>query len=271
MKIVAVKIPGAEVGVARWSPTTYLEFADQRSRPFVDLLTPVSVEDVTSIVDLGCGPGHLSAVLRARWPDAEIVGIDSSPDMIARAQGSNTDRRVAYQCADAATWTPDRPVDLLVSNAALQWLPGHRQLLARWLSFVRPGGVFAFQVPGNFDEPSHTLLHACADIPPYAEHTAGRERPSAADATTYLDDLSRLGATVDAWETTYLQVLPGDDPVFEWMKGTGGRPVLQALPDELRETFVREYKRDLRAAYPRQPYGTVLPFRRVFVVARVSS
>jgi trans-aconitate 2-methyltransferase len=257
--------------MAEWNPTTYLEFADERSRPFVDLLTPVSIDRAASIVDLGCGPGHLTPVLRARWPDADILGIDSSPEMISRATGDNADPRVSYECADAATWTPPRPVDLLVSNATLQWVPGHRDLLQRWVSFVRPGGAFAFQVPGNFDEPSHMLLHARADAAPYAAYTYGRERPAVLDAATYLDDLSRLGLSVDAWETTYLHVLPGDDPVFEWIKGTGARPVLQALPDDLRETFIEEYKRELRAAYPRMSYGTVLPFRRVFVVAQVPS
>jgi trans-aconitate 2-methyltransferase len=255
--------------MALWNPATYLAFADERSRPFVDLLTPISLDRVESIADLGCGPGHLMPVLRARWPDAEILGIDSSPEMIDRATRDNADSRVTYECADAATWTPHRPVDLLVSNATLQWVPGHRDLLPRWVSFVGPGGVFAFQVPGNFDEPSHTLLHARADTHPYAAYTSGRERPAAVDAATYLDDLSTLGLSVNAWETTYLHVLCGEDPVFDWIKGTGARPVLQALPDDLRETFVAEYKNDLRAAYPRMPYGTVLPFRRVFVVARL--
>jgi len=254
---------------AQWSPTTYLAFADERSRPFVDLLTPVHLDHIDTVVDLGCGPGHLTETLRRRWPDADIIGIDSSPEMIARATEGNSDPRVSYECADAATWTPDHAVDLLISNATLQWIPNHRQLFGRWLSFVRPGGVFGFQVPGNFAEPSHVLLHSRADTEPYAAYTSGREQPAAVDAATYLDDLSRLGTTVDAWETTYLHVLAGDDPVFEWIKGTGARPVLQALPEDLRETFEADYKQDLRAAYPPTPYGTVLPFRRVFVVARL--
>ena len=147
-------------------------------------------------------------------------------------------------------------------------MPGHLDLLPMLLDHVTPGGWLAFQVPGNFDEPSHQLLHELADEDRFAEFTAGRERPDAYDAATYLGDLTALGCTVNAWETTYLHVLTGPDPVFRWISGTGARPVLQALPAELREQFSAEYKRRLLAAYPQQPYGTLLPFRRIFVVAR---
>ena len=136
------------------------------------------------------------------------------------------------------------------------------------LDALAPGGWLAFQVPGNFGEPSHRLLHELADDPRFAAFTADVERPDAYGAATYLADLTGLGCVVNAWETTYLHVLDGPDPVFRWISGTGARPVLQALPDDRREEFVREYKSRLAAAYPEQPYGTLLPFRRVFVVAR---
>jgi trans-aconitate 2-methyltransferase len=252
--------------MAGWNPTTYLQFAEQRTRPFVDLLSRIRVGAPETVVDLGCGPGHLTALLRDRWPAAHIHGIDSSPEMITRAEADNADPNVSYQCADVSdVWL--RPVDVLVSNAALQWIPDHRALLPRWVATVRPGGVFAFQVPGNFGEPSHLLLHDLAADPRFTEYTRGLERPSADDAAGYLARLAGLGLDVDAWETTYLHVLPGDDPVFDWIKGTGARPVLEALPDDLRPTFAQEYRQRLRQAYPRQSFGTVLPFRRVFVVA----
>jgi trans-aconitate 2-methyltransferase len=167
------------------------------------------------------------------------------------------------------TWQPAAPVDVLVSNATLQWVPGHLDLLPELVRHVAPGGWFAFQVPGNFDEPSHTIRRDLAAEQPYAVHTAGVATPDAFGPEVYLERLAGLGCRVDAWETTYLHVLTGEDPVFTWVSGTGARPTLQALPDDLRPAFEDEFRRRLRAAYPAGPAGTVLPFRRVFVVAEV--
>ena len=251
-----------------WDPTTYLAFADERARPFLDLLARVDA-DPTTVVDLGCGPGQLSAVLRARWPQATVHGVDSSAAMIERARTDDPDPRTRYELADVATWTPEGPVDVMVSNALFQWVPEPLAVVERLAGHVRPGGTFALQVPGNFDQPSHRLLHEISGREPYAAHTRdlhearGTETPDA-----WLTLFAGLGWPVDAWETTYLHVLPGDDPVFDWIKGTGARPVLQALPDDLRTGFEDEYKAALREAYPRRPWGTVLPFRRLFCVAR---
>lgn len=253
--------------MSSWDPEAYLTYSDERSRPFADLIARVTPDAPRQVVDLGCGPGRLTATLADRWPDAHIVGVDSSPQMIEAARPYARDR-LRFELADAATWTPPEPVDVLVSNAALQWVPGHRGLFAGWLQAVVPGGWFAFQVPGNFDEPSHRLLAQLAADPRFAAATAGVEGPDAEDASTYLADLSALGCRVDAWETTYLHVLTGPDPVLRWISGTGGRPVLQALSAEQRVGFEREYAALLSAAYPTEPYGTVLPFRRVFVVAQ---
>jgi trans-aconitate 2-methyltransferase len=175
--------------------------------------------------------------------------------------------------ADLRDWAAgdDAPVDVLVSNATLQWVPGHLDLLPALVQRVRPGGWLAFQVPGNFDEPSHTIRRDLADEAPYAAHTAGVAVPASHDPAVYLEALAALGCTVDAWETTYLHVLTGEDPVFTWVSGTGARPTLQALPDDLRPDFEAEFRRRLRAAYPPSPHGVVLPFRRIFVVARVTS
>ncbi len=249
-----------------WDPTTYLQFADERARPFADLVSQVRVEEPRRVVDLGCGPGQLTASLADRWPTATILGIDSSPEMIERARG-HPGTRVRFAVQDLRDWRPDEQVDVLLSNATLQWVPGHRRLLPRLVEAVMPGGWLAFQVPGNFGEPSHVLLHRLAEDPRFAEFTADRERPEAFDPATYADDLYQLGCEVNAWETTYLHVLTGPDPVFRWISGTGARPVLQALPERLREVFVAEYQAALRDAYPARPYGTLLPFRRVFVVA----
>jgi trans-aconitate 2-methyltransferase len=235
----------------------------------VELLARVDATAPRTVVDLGCGPGNLTALLADRWPDASIAGLDSSPEMIEKARA--TDSRIAWDVADLRDWAPAAPVDVLVSNATLQWVPGHLDLLPRLVAAVAPGGWLAFQVPGNFGEPSHTIRAELAAEPPYAEHTAGVAVPASHDPAGYLDALVALGCRVDAWETTYLHVLTGPDPVFTWVSGTGARPTLQALPDDLRVSFEEEFRRRLAAAYPERPYGVVLPFRRIFVVARVGA
>ena len=213
--------------MALWDPTTYLQFADERSRPFLDLVAHVPATSPESVVDLGCGPGQLTATLAERWPGALVHGIDSSPEMIEQA-GRHAGGRVRFDLGDLRSFEPAGPVDVLLSNATLQWVPGHLGLLARLVDFVAPGGWFAFQVPGNFSEPSHRLLHQLAGDGRFLPYTSGVESPAAFDAATYLAELSGLGCHVDAWETTYLHVLTGPDPVFRWIAGTGARPVLQA-------------------------------------------
>ncbi|WP_020579777.1 trans-aconitate 2-methyltransferase [Actinopolymorpha alba] len=257
-------------GAVVWDPRQYLRYADERGRPFEDLLGRVRAETPGYVVDLGCGPGNLTATLLDRWPTATIDGVDSSVEMIERAQRLAVPGRLGFSVGDVRTWAPARPIDVLVSNATLQWVPGHLDLLPTWVGHLAPGGWLALQVPGNFDSPSHQTLFALAAEEPWASILAGqvRQRPSAPDAATYLEVLASAGCRVDAWETTYFHVLPGDDAVFEWVKGTGARPILQALPDEVRPEFEQTYKARLRAAYPPRDFGTVLPFRRIFAVAQ---
>jgi trans-aconitate 2-methyltransferase len=248
-----------------WDAARYQQYADERGRPFADLLARVGAEAPRLVVDLGCGTGALTATLRARWPGAEVVGVDSSPQMLAAADRGTG---VRYEEADLAGWEPPRRVDVLLSNAALQWVPGHLDLLPRLVGHLVPGGWLGFQVPGNFDAPSHALRRELERDARFAPHLRDVRGPDAAGPEVYLAALARLGCRVDAWETTYLHVLDGEDPVFAWVVGTGARPTLQALPAALREEFEDELRQRLRAAYPREPHGTVLPFRRVFVVAR---
>ncbi len=252
-----------------WDPEQYLAYADERGRPFLDLTARIGAASPSRVVDLGCGPGALTALLAQRWPDAAVVGVDSSPEMIEAATAGVDRTGVDFVLGDVRVWRPDQPVDVLVSNATLQWVPGHLDLLPELVAMVVPGGWLAFQVPGNFDEPSHSLRRGLAAEAPYAAHTAGVAEPDAFGPDVYLEALVGLGCRVDAWETTYLHVLDGPDPVFEWISGTGARPTLEALPADLRPEFERELKRLLRDVYPEGPAGTVLPFRRVFVVAQV--
>jgi trans-aconitate 2-methyltransferase len=251
-----------------WDPAQYARFGDERSRPFFDLTAQIRAEDPDFVVDLGCGPGQLTAALAQRWPKAAVQGFDSSPQMIEAAELQAGDR-LSFGLADVRDWQPGRPVDVLVSNAVLQWVPGHEELLPRWASWLSPGGWLAIQVPANFDEPSHAIMRELVKSPRWQPLLAGVSLTrQSGDPARYLDVLSRAGCHVDAWSTTYLHVLPGQDPVLEWYKGTGLRPVLGALAPDQAAEFQAEYGQRLREAYPRQPYGTVLPFRRVFVVAQ---
>jgi len=251
----------------RWDPARYLAFADHRTRPAADLLARIGLEDPSTVVDLGCGPGNSTALLAARWPSARIVGVDSSPDMLAKARASGV--RAEWLEADIAHWTPDTPPDVIYANAALQWLPEHAALLPRLLGFLSPGGALAVQMPRNFDAPSHALLRATAAEGPWAGRLAGvlRAEPVAGPAW-YYDLLAPHAATLDIWETEYLHVLESEDPVLRWTRSTALRPVIDALDDDQLAAFEAAYAAKLRAAYPRRADGrTLFPFRRLFVVA----
>jgi trans-aconitate 2-methyltransferase len=256
-----------------WDPGQYLSFADERSRPFFELAGRIAAEKPGYVVDLGCGPGQLTAELARRWPQATVLGIDSSVEMIeaataARYGGDGFGGRLSFELGDVRDFRTDRPADVIITNAVLQWVPGHLELLPRWAGYLAPGGWLALQLPGNFDQPSHAVLRDLAGSGRWRDRLAGVQlNRQAEDPISYLDVLARAGLAVDAWETTYLHLLHGPDPITEWYKGSGLRPVLAVLsPEEARE-FVEEYGERVRAAYPAAPYGTVLPFRRVFAVA----
>ena len=253
----------------RWDPQQYSRYADERGRSFFELLARIPADSPFAVVDLGCGPGPLTRALCERWPGALVVGVDSSPEMVAEAAEHALPGRCDFVHADVAAWEPPDAVDVVVANAVLQWVPGHLELLSRFASWLRPGGVVAFQVPDNFTEPSHTLLRELRLSPRWApqlaegaDRTAGVERPE-----TYLRALLDLGLAADVWQTTYLHVLPGDNAVLEWVKGSALRPVLDRLTDDSdRAEFLASYAEALRAAYPPQDIGTVFPFRRTFAV-----
>jgi trans-aconitate 2-methyltransferase len=253
-----------------WDPGQYQRFSGERGRPFFDLLARLHVTDPRYVVDLGCGPGNLTTALAERWPGAEVVGVDNSAEMIGAAQRLAGERPgLSFVPGDLREWRPPRPVDVLVCNAVLQWVPGHLDLVRGWPRILSPGGWLAIQLPGNYHQPSHAILLDLVRSGKWRPLLAGvRLNRQAHDPGEYLDLFAREGCEVDAWETTYLHVLTGADPVTEWYRGTGLRPVLAALGPGLAEDFVADYGARAREAYPAAPYGTVLPFRRVFAVAR---
>jgi trans-aconitate 2-methyltransferase len=252
-----------------WDPQQYSRYASERNRPFFELIARIPVADPARVADLGCGDGSLTATLADRWPGAVIEGIDSSAEMLDRAPQRPG---LSFSVGDINEWRAEKPVDVLVSNAALQWVDGHLDLLPHLLDQVSTGGCLAFQVPGNFDAPSHAILAEIRRSPKWrAKLGDSAVRLGSHDPAAYLDKLAQAGCTVDCWETTYLQVLPGSDPVLEWVKGTALRPVLSLLDAAETAEFIDEYGTALRIAYPCRAYGTVFPFRRIFAVARKSS
>ena len=245
-----------------WDPAAYLAFGDHRARPFHDLLARVSVRAPRRVVDLGCGPGNLTVLLAARWPGAAVEAVDSSAEMVAAARERGIDARRA----DVVDWTPAPDTDVVITNAVLQWVPTHRELLPRWLAALPAGAQLAMQVPGNFGAPSHALVRELA----VQRGIVPRGEPAVAEPAEYAALLVGAGAEVDVWETTYLQRLTGPDPVLAWIGSTALRPVRDALDDAAYREFRAELAPLLRTAYPASPDGgTWFPFRRIFAVARV--
>lgn len=247
-----------------WDPAQYQRFSVARLRPALDLLARVATDQVEDVVDLGCGTGVMFPALRARFPHARLTGVDSSPEMLAGAEGA--DRLVR---ADIAQWA--EAADVIYSNSALHWVPDHRALFRRLITSVRPGGVLAVQMPANHDRPTHRLIEEVAREGPWAGRLEpvlrARARP-VHEPEVYLEILSDQAESVDAWETDYLHLLTGDDPVAQWTRGAALRPYLAALSAEEAEEFFHRYRERIAAVYPRRPDGnTWLRFRRLFVVA----
>lgn len=252
-----------------WDPKTYLAFGAERTRPAADLLARVPLEQPRRVADLGCGPGNSTALLRARWSEAEIDAIDFAPEMLTDARKSGVDARFIQ--ADIATWTPEAAYDVIYSNAALQWLTDHETLLPRLLSFVRPRGFLAVQVPRNFEEHCHVLLRRAVSDPRWREELKDvRDWWNVLKPEVYFDLLQPGARSVDLWETRYFHVLEGKDPVFHWMMGTGLRPFAAALKSPLKEEFLEHYRGLLAAAYlPRAAGKTIHRFLRLFFVVSV--
>lgn len=250
----------------QWNPGQYLKFAGHRLRPALDLLARIDADRPEAVYDLGCGAGNVTRMLAERWPEAVVVGVDSSPEMLERARADCP--RIAWACADLAAWVPETPADVLYSNAALHWLPDHAKLFARLMAALKPGGTLAVQMPRNWSEPSHTCMRAAAG--PWLEKLAPvLPGVPVAPPEDYYGILAPLAAEVDIWETVYLQILNGDNAVAEWTKGSALKPVLDALDDGERDAYFAAYSALLAEAYPKRADGrTPFPFKRLFIVAR---
>jgi trans-aconitate 2-methyltransferase len=252
-----------------WDPAQYRKFSGHRLRPAVDLLGRVPLDAPQTVVDLGCGDGAVTRLLRERWPGAELTGVDGSAEMLQIAAREGTG--VNWMQADIQTWRPPAPVDLLFSNAVLHWLDDHASLFPHLAEAIKPGGIMAVQMPRNFAAPSHTLIADVALDGPWRERLTPLLRPEpVATPEFYYGLLAPRVAHLDIWETEYLHVLEGDNPVTEWTKGTWLRPLLAALDGEDCRLFEAEYRKRVAQAYPRHRDGrTLFPFRRLFIVAQL--
>jgi trans-aconitate 2-methyltransferase len=254
---------------AIWDPAQYLRFAGERLRPALDLLAQVPLDAPARAVDLGCGPGNVTAILRQRFPQADIVGIDGSAEMLAKARATVPDCR--FEQDDFFHWQPGDPLDLIYSNAALHWVDRHPTLFPRLLSFLAPGGVLAVQMPAMHDQPLHLVAREIAATREWAE--ALRDAVPVRGilpAADYWDLLRPRVASLEVWQTTYLHALSGEDAVMEWASGSSLRAYLDLLPEERKRAFRQDYAEAVRRHYPRRPDGTtILPFHRVFMVGRM--
>lgn len=251
-----------------WDPAQYLKFAGHRLRPAIDLLARIDAEKPAEVYDLGAGAGNVTRLIKERWPDAHVTGVDDSQEMLAKAAAAAP--AISWERADLATWRPARRADVIYSNAALHWIVGHERLFADLVAALAPGGVLAVQMPRNFSAPSHTAIAEAARSGPWWARLEPLLRPSpVADPAVYFDLLAPRVAELDIWETEYLQVLEGDNPVKEWTKGTWLRPLLDALAEPERSGFEAAYGALVKRAYPPRADGhTLFPFRRLFIVAR---
>ena len=263
------QISGVDIDSRRselsWNVSQYERFRCERARPFLDLLARVGDRPVARAVDLGCGTRELTTLLIERWPAAHVVGVDSSEAMLAAARPRAIARRLDFIAGDVSTWHADTRPELIFSNAVLQWVPDHDALLPRLAGSLAPGGVLAVEMPANFDAPSHRILDEVLGNRGL-EHL--RRKVPVRPLGWYAETLLALGLDVDAWETTYVHVLRGEDPVLEWVKGTALTPILDRLDGDARAAFLADYGARLHVAYPPTPSGvTLLPFRRLFFVA----
>lgn len=252
-----------------WDATQYLKFANERSRPFFDLLTRVQAEGVRRVADLGCGPGNLTRTLAERWPDACVLGVDHSAEMLEQAQPLTIPGRLEFVQADVASWTPETPFDLVVSNAAFQWVNDHARLLEHLKRMLASDGTLAVQMPYHFQDPAHLAIEATKSDPRWraALEGVGLHQQSVMPIAWYVDRLHELGFAVDAWQTTYIHVLTGPDPVLEWFKGSALRPYLNKLEGPTRDAFLADLATRFEAAYAPKGNVTLLPFPRIFFVA----
>ena len=250
-----------------WDAEHYLRFADARTLPAVDLLSRIALVEPRRVVDLGCGPGNSTAPLKARWPAAEVTGLDSSEELLAAARREHPD--IAFEKADIASWMAAEPCDVIFANASLQWVGDHARLVPHLFDQVAAGGVLAVQMPRNHDFATHRLMRQAAAEGAWRDRLADARDPSPVQPPEfYYDLLAPRSAAFTIWETNYIQIMDSVRAIIAWLHGTGLRPFLARLTDAERPTFLDRYAALLAEAYPPQADGKILlPYPRLFFIA----
>lgn len=261
-----LSMPPVQPAPLNWSPATYLRFEEERTRPARDLLAQVRLERPRRVIDVGCGPGNSTELLCARWPQAEVIGLDNSAAMLA--EGRRRLPRARFESGDAGSWVPEAEVDVVFANAVYQWVPQHLVQLARVLSRIEPGGVLAVQMPDNLMQPMHVLMREVGARMPFAAKLEGAARAPLPPVGAYYEALSPQARRLDIWHTEYAHVLADAAAIVDWVKGTGLNPFLQRLDAAEQDAFLAAYLREVARAYPPASDGRVLMgFRRLFILA----
>ncbi len=251
-----------------WNATTYLQFKKERTCPAVDLASRILFDDANTVLDIGCGPGNSTAVLRERFPNAKIIGIDNAPDMIAKAKETYSDLTFLCVGADEYIDTTDEKFDVVFSNACMQWLPEHKTLLPKWMGLLKEGGILAVQMPNNYDEPIHQIIEALTTSEKWQPHFSVMREKNVLLVGEYYNCLSEISVQFDLWETAYYHMLPSHESLLEWYRGTGLRPYLEQLDDADWRIFENEFLNAVKEVYPTQADGTILfRFPRLFFIA----
>jgi trans-aconitate 2-methyltransferase len=251
-----------------WDARLYLKFEDDRSRPARDLLAQVPLQRVRTAVDLGCGPGNSTELLASRYPEATLIGVDTSKDMLRQAR-----QRLpgcTFVEADLRTWRPDETPDLFFANAVFQWIPDQQPVMRRAVGMLSEGGVFAVQMPDNTMETTHVLMRELAGRAPWADLVRAVEdvRVDLPPPESYYDLLKPLCRHVEIWHTIYNHVLSGPKEIVEWFRGSALRPYLSVLDASGGRDFLEAYAAEIAPHYTARPDGTVLlRFPRLFIVA----
>lgn len=256
-----------------WDAKQYLKYSEERFRPALDLMSRIKQDHTRLIYDLGCGTGHITKLLQERWPNAKVIGVDNSEDMLKQAH--EVAPEIKWVKADVAHWQPDHAPDIIFSNAALQWLEHHETLIPKLFSMLAADGVLAIQMPRNFKSPSHLSIIETVEAGPWCKQLSavlryGKEKPDPVfQPQFYYQLLAPLAQQIDIWEIEYTSALTGDNPVLEWMMGTGLRPILNALDEPQKQLFIADYSKRIKSYYPKSPNGkTLFPFKRLFIVAK---
>jgi trans-aconitate 2-methyltransferase len=256
---------------ATWDPAQYLRFGNERLRPALDLLAQIPLNAPAHVVDLGCGAGNVTAILRQRFSEADIVGVDGSESMLEKARGAAPN--CTFERADFLQWQPHHKLDLIYSNAALQWVDRHSTLFPRLVSFLAPGGVLAVQMPNMLATPLHQMSRQLAASGEWSQELGDViPQPGILSATDYWDILRPQVQSLEMWQTTYMHALQGENAVMEWGSGSSLRPYLDRLADGRKSVFRQAYADAVRPHYPPRTDGTtILPFHRLFIVARMAA